>query len=57
VVDSVQAVSFSATDVQQFLALAVSQMLEQATDIALLNLEVSTGGNPEGVGANVDLVA
>ena len=56
-VDSVQAVSFSATDVQQFLALAVSQMLEQATDIALLNLEVSTGGNPEGVGANVDLVA
>jgi hypothetical protein len=56
-VDAVQPVSFSAVDIQQFLALAVSQILEQATDIALLNLEMSTGGNPEGVGENVDVVA
>jgi len=56
-VGSVQPVAFSATDVQQFLALAVSQMLEQATDIALLNLEMTAGGNPEGVGENIDMVA
>ncbi len=46
----------------QLLAAAMTQSLEQATNIAVLNLQLATstitsGANPEGVGQLVDLMA
>lgn len=46
----------------QLLALTVSKQLEQATNIAVLSLELgknvpSSGANPEGVGQILDLIA
>ncbi len=42
--------------VLQLLQAAVVQALEPATDIALLNLQLNAGGNPEGVGELLDIV-
>jgi hypothetical protein len=44
--------------VAQLLQAAVAQSLEPATDIALLNLQLNAGGgNPEGVGNLLDVIA
>ena len=43
--------------VAQLLQASIVQALEPATDIALLNLQLNAGGNPEGVGELIDVVA
>jgi len=43
--------------VLQLLQAAVVQALEPATDLALLNLQLNAGGNPEGVGELLDVIA
>jgi len=55
-VGSIQPVGMSAMDIQQLLAQAIAQILDQATNVALLNLQM-IAGNPEGVGENIDIVA
>lgn len=56
---SVSPVYMSSEALAQVLALAVNQALEHATDIARLNLQLTTqvsgGANPEGVGQLIDL--
>lgn len=58
---SVNPVQASAQLVSQLLASLVSQTLEQATDLALLNLQIAASGeagaNPEGVGELLDVIA
>jgi len=57
----VAGVRISAEALAQLLSLSVSQTLEQAVDLARLNLAVSTGavegGNREGVGELLDVLA
>lgn len=55
----VSAVNISSQVLQQLLAASVSQSLEQATDLAALNLALNVGGAPsiEGVGEQIDLLA
>lgn len=54
-IQSVQPVSNAAVDLSQILALAVAQIVEQSTQLALLNLELAVG-NPEGVGELLDIL-
>ena len=56
-IQAVSPVSQSAVDLTQILALAVAQIVEQSTQLALLNLQVAVGGNPEGVGELLDVLA
>lgn len=50
-----------AQSVQQLMAVllqaTVAQSVEQATQIALLNLQAQTGASPDGVGELIDLLA
>ena len=45
------------TLVLQLLQSATVQALEPATNVALLNLQLNVGGNPDGVGELLDVVA
>ncbi|GMV65226.1 MAG: hypothetical protein KJ050_04260 [Candidatus Omnitrophica bacterium] len=58
---AVSPVQMSTEAMAQLLAMAVHQSIEQATDLARLNLQLATqtpgGGNPDGVGELVDLYA
>ena len=56
-IQAVSPVSQSAVDLTQILALAVAQIVEQSTQLALLNLQMAVGGNPEGVGELLDILA
>lgn len=56
-IPSVSPVSGGAVDLSQILALAVAQIVEQSTQLALLNLQATLGGSPEGVGELLDILA
>lgn len=56
-IPAVQPVSSGGADLSQILALAVAQIVEQSTQLALLNLQVAVGANPEGVGELLDIIA
>lgn len=56
----VSAINVSSQVLQQLLAASVSQTLEQATDLAALNLAINVSGaapSLEGVGEQIDLLA
>lgn len=58
---AVNPVPVSTQMVSQLLASMVSQSLEQATQLALLNLQLAASGegsaNPQGVGELLDIIA
>jgi hypothetical protein len=56
-IQSISPVSPGAVDLTQILALAMAQIVEQSTQLALLNLQVAVGANPEGVGELLDILA
>lgn len=55
-VNNVGSVDISVDTVAVLLSAAVAQTLEQATNVALLNLQVGTGPNLPGVGESLDVV-
>ena len=56
-VGPVQPVAVTASDLSALLVQAVTQILEQSTELALLNLKVAAGANPDGIGELLDVLA